>query len=124
LLVGYGNNKCGSAETIGSDGGIDDGGHEGDMVLDVVEGAEVDHHQVDNLQDKGDHCVGNRQSVVEVQVIVFRQAVVVVESITQVGSHRGSDGNSHCDGELEDEVEGSEDVSETGRKLVGTEGDQ
>lgn len=102
-------------EPIGSDGRVHDGGHKGDMVLNVVKGAEVDDHQVDHLQHKGNHCISNCQSVVEVQVVVLSRSVMVVESVTQVRSQRGSNGNRHCNGELDDKVESGEDVSETGR---------
>lgn len=42
------------------------------MVLDVVEGAEVNDHQVDHFQHEGDDSIGNSQSVVKVEVIVVR----------------------------------------------------
>jgi hypothetical protein len=49
---------------------------------------------------------------------------LVVEQIAQVGGLGGSDGDADCDGELEDEVEGGEDVPDAGSELVGAEGDQ
>lgn len=93
------------------------------MVLDVSQSAQVNHHQVDHLQHERDHCVCDQQPVVKIEVVVLGNAVRI-EVSPPVGGLRGLDGDGDCNGKLEDEVEGGEDVPGAGSKSVGAEGDE
>lgn len=50
--------------------------------------------------------------------------MLVVKPVSEVGRLRGSNCNGHGYGELQDEVEGGQDMSNLRAELVGTEGDQ
>lgn len=75
-------------------------------MFDLVQGAEVNDHEVDQLEDEGNHCVGNGQPVVEVEVAVVWITLFVVKSVSEVGGLRGSNSDGHSYGELQNEVEG------------------
>lgn len=42
--------------------------HEG--VVNLVQSAKVEQHQVDHLKDESDNCIGNQKAVVKIQIIV------------------------------------------------------
>ena len=86
-------------------------------MLDLSQSAEVNHHQVDHLEHKCDDCVGDKQSVVKIEVVVFGNAVRI-EVSPPVGGLRGLDGDGDCNGKLENEVESGEDVPGAGSEFV------
>lgn len=99
-------------------------------MFDLVQGPEVNDHKVDQLEDKGDHCVSDGQSVVEVEVAVGWIGVVayylvaicvVVKHISEVGGLGGSNSDGHSDGKLQYEVEGGQDMSNPWAEFVGTQ---
>ncbi len=58
-----------SMQSICSEGRVGDDGDEDGGVLDVSEGAPVDHGEVDDFEDEGDDCVGDTEAVEEVEVV-------------------------------------------------------